>query len=82
MSEWVSLTEAVKELGVPREDLKVKIKNGVLPFRMTGTRYTLNLKLARAYLCREDIQNMERVRKEARRDPAGRRSPKIRAQVS
>lgn len=81
MTEWVNLTAASKQLGLPRELLKSKIHNGCIPFRMSGTRYEINIKLARAYLVREDIQNMLNVRKELQLNPMSPKKVKVRQVV-
>ncbi len=78
MSEWVSLSEAIKELGLPRETLKSKIHNGCIPFRKEGTQFKLNVKLARAFLLKEDIHNMEMVKKELRLNPFSNKKVKVR----
>jgi len=72
------LTQAIKELGIPREELKAKIHNGCIPFRMSGTQFRINVKLVRAYLAREDIRNMEQVKKEIARNPMSKAKVKVR----
>ena len=59
-AEWVSIDTAVKKLGIPRHEIMSCIHNMLIPFHKNGRRYTLNLKLARAFFCRMDIDNMRR----------------------
>ena len=63
-TEWVSVTKAVELLGIPRTEIMACIHNALIPFHKNGSRYTLNLKLVRAYFCRMDIENMKRGRSE------------------
>ena len=58
--EWVSIAQAVKILGIPKDEIMSCIHNMLIPFHKNGNRYTLNLKLVRAYFCRMDIENMKR----------------------
>lgn len=67
--EWVSISRAEKLLGISREDINTKIKEGKIPFRKSGSRYTVNIKLVRAYLCREDINNMKQVQRSINLQP-------------
>ena len=76
--DWVNVTQAVKILGLPRQTLMSKIHNACIPFRMVGNQYRINIKIARAYLAREDIANMEAVKKELSLTPLSRGKTKVR----
>ena len=67
--EWVNVTEAINILGIPRNDLMSYIHNMQIPFRKNGSRYLLNIKLVRAYLCRMDIGNMNRGKEIIKQKP-------------
>ncbi|MCL2215800.1 MAG: helix-turn-helix domain-containing protein [Defluviitaleaceae bacterium] len=62
-TEWVSIDDAVKILGISRKVIDSHIENGEIPFRQSGRRRILNVKLVRAALYKIDIANMERVQK-------------------
>lgn len=78
MSDWVSITQAEKELGISRDEIKSKIHNGHIPFRMAGTHFKINIKLTRAYLVKEDIENMNRIKKEISIAPTSHRKTNVR----
>jgi len=79
--EWTNLTQAEKILGISRDELKSKIHKGVIPFRLAGTRYRINIKAARAFLLREDLHNMNAVKKELQLNPMSPKRVKIRQVV-
>ena len=56
--DWVSISQAEKILGIPRDSLVLYIQNGILPFLKNGTRYVININQANEVFC--DLADMNR----------------------